>query len=93
MKQRMLRTAAAILMTAVTLTGNPVGGLLNTEKVIAAEKKVKLSKEKLNKTSVTLKKGKKVKLKIKNLSKKAKVKWVSSNKSVVSVNNRGGGKG
>lgn len=90
MKQRMLRTAAAILMTAVTLTGNPVGGLLNTEKVIAAEKKVKLSKEKLNKTSVTLKKGKKVKLKIKNLSKKAKVKWVSSNKSVVSVNNRGG---
>ena len=90
MKQKMLRTAAAILMAAVTLTSNPVGGLFKTEKVIAAEKKVKLSKEKLNKTSVTLKKGKKVKLKVKNLSKKAKVKWVSSNKSVVSVNNRGG---
>ena len=85
MKQRMLRTVAAILMAAVTLTSNPVGGLLNTEKVIAAEKKVKLPKEKLNKTSVTLKKGKKVKLKVKNLSKKAKVKWISSNKSVVTV--------
>lgn len=90
MKQKTLRKVAAILMAAVTLTSNPVGGLFKTEKVIAAEKKVKLSKEKLSKTSVTLKKGKKVKLKVKNLSKKAKVKWVSSNKSVVSVNNRGG---
>ena len=85
MKQRMLRTVAAILMAAVTLTGNPAGGLLNAEKVIAAEKKVKLPKEKLNKTSITLKKGKKVKLKVKNLSKNAKVKWISSNKLVVTV--------
>ena len=85
MKQRMLRTVAAILMAAVTLTGNPAGGLLNAEKVIAAEKKVKLPKEKLNKTSITLKKGKKVKLKVKNLSKNAKVKWISSNKLIVTV--------
>ncbi|MGP1612782.1 MAG: EndoS/ChiA family endoglycosidase [Catonella sp.] len=85
MKQKMLRTAAAILMAAVTLTSNPVGGLFKTEKVIAAEKKVKFPKEKLNKTSVTLKKGKKIKLKVKNLSKKAKVKWVSSNKLIVTV--------
>ena len=86
MKQKMLRKVAAILMVAVTLTSNPVGGLFKTEKVIAAEKKVKLPKEKLNKTSVTLKKGKKVKLKVKNLSKNAKVKWASSDKSIVSVN-------
>lgn len=51
---------------------------------------VKAAKFKISKTSITLSKGKKKKLKVKNLPKaNAKVKWSTSNKYAVTVSKKG----
>ncbi len=50
----------------------------------AAKRKVKL-----NKKSVTIRVGKRVKLKVKNKKKSAKVTWKSKNKKIASVNKKG----
>ena len=88
--QKSKMVLAVLLATGLSLSGMD-GMVVHTE---AASKKVTL---KLNKTQVSLKKGKKVTLKLvtKNVKKIVSVKWSSKNKKIATVsgNSTAGSKG
>jgi len=80
-QRKMFRRAMAVLMTAVlTATSANMGNV----PIMAAQKKASM-----NYSAYTLKKGKTVKLKVRNVSKKKKIVWTSSKKKVAAVNAKG----
>ncbi len=76
MKRKLFKRFLICMLTALTITG-----------ICRANDAFMKKKVKLNKTSVTLKVGKKYKLKVKNT--KAKVKWKSNKKKVATVSKKG----
>ncbi|MCR5796296.1 MAG: SH3 domain-containing protein [Eubacterium sp.] len=81
MNKKLVSIMSISAIVATTLFGN-VG-----QNITQAD--AKTTKIKLNKSKATITVGKKLQLRVKNGSKKAKISWKSSNKSIVSVNKKG----
>lgn len=85
MNKRNNKTILAVLLAAGTILTGMDGTTVHAD---AASKKVKLA---LNKTSVSVKKGQKVSLKVikKNVKKIVSIKWSSKDKKIASVSSKG----
>ena len=86
--KKVRRTLAYVLALLMIFTGIPYTGPVTVQ----AKKQVKAKSIKLNKTTYTLKKGKKVKLKATILPKKStqkKVVWTSNKKKIATVSKSG----